>query len=192
MIMTKAMFAMSGDPIHNGHIDIIERVASEYDELIVGIGLNASKEGKHLFSLEERLKMTKNAVSHLSNVSVVPFKGLLVDYAWEHNITTIVKSVRNEKDIEYEKTLDKAGQTQHQDIQTRFLESKEELSHVSSSVVKALKSEQGIVHGLVPSYVNECLDSRLLGQHIIGVTGEIGAGKSYISKKFDDFGRRFT
>ena len=183
------MFAMSGDPVHNGHVDIIERAASEYDEFYVGIGLNASKEGKHLFTLEDRLGMTQNALSHLDNVKVVPFKGLLVDYAWEHNIPTIVKSVRNEKDLEYEQILIKAGATQHPDIKTRFLDSNDDFSHVSSSVVKALKSEQGLVHELVPSYVNQRLDAKLLGQYVLGVTGEIGAGKSYISKKLEEIGK---
>lgn len=186
--MTRGMFACSADPIHDGHIDIVERAAKNYDEFVLGIGLNPEK--KHLFSLEERLDMARRATSHIKNVKVVAFRGLLVDYAWEQMIPEVVKSVRNEADREYERTLEVAGETQKLGIRTKLLDANPELAHISSTIVKGLKKEQGFVHDLVPLCVNQCLDARMLGQYAVGVTGEIGAGKSYVSRKLEEIGKQ--
>jgi pantetheine-phosphate adenylyltransferase len=87
--MKRAIYAFSGDPITFGHIDIVERAASVFDEVVVGIGVNPEKE--YTFDLEERTEMARRSLSHLSNVKVVSFKGLLVDYAYENDIHVIIK-----------------------------------------------------------------------------------------------------
>src|SRR6478735_5475633 len=98
--MNRAIYAFSGDPITFGHLDIIERAAKIFDELIVAIGVNPSK--KYLFTLEERAQMAKAATAHIPNSKVIYFYGLLVDYAYENNISTIIRGLRNSEDFNFE------------------------------------------------------------------------------------------
>lgn len=185
--MKKAIYAFSGDPITYGHIDIIERASKVFDKVVVGIGANPEK--KYMFSLEERTKMAQRSLAKFPNVEVVSFQGLLVDYAYENEIKTIVKGVRNATDFDYENILHQVGESQKLGIDTHILFAKPKLAHVSSSVVKAIQKEQGLIHEYVPLYVKQCLESRMSGQYIVGITGEIGAGKSYVSKKFVEIGK---
>ena len=83
----RGMVAFSADPITYGHMDMITRAAKEVDELVVGIGVNATK--LHTFTLEERREMAEKALASLSNVKVVSFRGMLVDYAYRNGIATI-------------------------------------------------------------------------------------------------------
>ncbi|MFO1430716.1 MAG: pantetheine-phosphate adenylyltransferase [Candidatus Competibacteraceae bacterium] len=185
--MAKALYAFSGDPITYGHLNIIQRAARAFDELMVGIGINPSK--KYMFSLEERTRMAKEAVAALDNVRVVSFKGLLVSYAYEQGIQVLVKGVRDSKDFDYEMLLYQAGESQKLGIDTHLLPARQDLIHVSSSVVKSILIEQGEVHTYVPIHVQQALYERMLGQYIVGITGETGVGKSYIGGLFESWGR---
>lgn len=187
-IMSKAMYAFSGDPITFGHIDIIKRAAKTFDCVIVGIGVNPNK--KYTFTLEERTKMAEQTLDEIPNVKVISFNGLLVDCAYEHNIDVIVKGVRNATDFDYEQMLHQIGESQNLDIDTHILFARPHLAHISSSAVKAIQEEHGMIHGLVPLHVKERLEDRISGQHIIGVTGEIGAGKSYVCQRFVELGKQ--
>ncbi len=181
-----AIYAFSGDPITYGHIDIIERVSNTFDKIVVAIGVNPDK--KYMFDLEERTEMARRSLSNIPNVEVIPVEGLLVDYAYENNIPLIIKSVRNAADSDYENTLHLVGESQKLGIDTHILFAKPELAHISSSTVKAIQKEQGLVHEYVPLYVKQCLEAKMSGQYIIGITGEIGAGKSYVSEMFKEIG----
>ncbi len=181
-----AIYAFSGDPITYGHIDIIERVSNTFDKIVVAIGVNPDK--KYLFDLEERTEMARRSLSNIPNVEVISVEGLLVEYAYENDIPLIIKSVRNTADSDYENTLHQVGESQKLGIDTYILFAKPELAHISSSTVKAIQKEQGLVHEYVPLYVKQCLEAKMSGQYIIGITGEIGAGKSYISKRFKEIG----
>lgn len=185
--MKKAIYAFSGDPITFGHLDIIERAARVFDKLIIGIGVNPAK--KYLMSLEERAELAKTATAHIPNVEVKYFRGLLVDYAYEHNIPTIIRGLRNNEDFSFELMLHQIGESQKMDIDTFFIPSKQELSHISSGAVKAIQLEQGLIHEYVPLVVKQKMEERLSGQYIIGVTGEIGAGKSYTCKSIQELGK---
>jgi len=185
--MSKAIYAFSGDPITYGHIDIIKRSAKVFDELIVGIGANPDK--KYMFCLEERTSMAEKSLTCMPNVDVVSFQGLLVDYAYEHCIPTIVKGVRNSADFNYESVLHEYNKSQKLGIDTHILFARPELAHVSSSAVKGVLKEQGFIHESVPLYVKQCLEKRMLGQYLLGITGEIGVGKSYVGKKLEDIGK---
>ena len=182
------MFAFSGDPTHYGHVDIINRASGLFEEVIAAIGVNDSK--KYLFSLDERKEMAKLALGHLPNVSLVSYEGLTVDYAYENNIPVIVKGVRTSEDFNYEKMLHEIGESQELGIETFHMFSKPELSHVSSSTVKAVQKEHGLIHEFVPLHVKQKLEEKISGQYILGVTGEIGCGKSYTSRKFEELGAR--
>lgn len=185
--MKKAIYAFSGDPITYGHIDIIERASKAFDKVIVGIGVNPSK--KYTFSLEERTEMARRSLAHMHNIEVISFQGLLVDYAYENGIEFVVKGVRNFSDFDYENVLHQVGESQKLGIDTHILFAKPELAHVSSSAVKAMQQDHGLIHEYVPLYVKQCIEAKISGQYIIGVTGEIGAGKSYVSQKFAEFGK---
>jgi pantetheine-phosphate adenylyltransferase/dephospho-CoA kinase len=184
--MTKAMYAFSGDPITYGHIDIVERAAKVFDTLVVGIGVNSDK--SYLFSMEERTEMAKKALSHLPNVEVISFKGTLVDFAYENCIGSVVRGIRSSSDMDYEKNLDEANKSQKLGIETYLLFANPRLAKVSSSMVKAFQKEQGLISEYVPPYVKQCLEARISGQYIVGLTGEIGSGKSYVGNRLCELG----
>jgi len=179
--MSKAMFALSADPIHFGHINTIERAAKLFDQVHVAVGINETK--KYLFNIYERLELIRQATSHIKNIEVSAFEGLLVDYAVLNGINVIVKSVRNQEDYQYEKNLYSVGKSQVSGIETLILFSDPRYENVSSSVVKALEQHKGFIHEFVPLCVKQALEKRISGHRIIGVTGGIGCGKSYITKK---------
>lgn len=187
MSLRKGIYAASLDPITFGHIDIIERAALMFDELIVAIGINPDK--KYMFSLEERIDMAKHSLEYMPNVRVTSFVGLLVDFAYEQKVVAIVKGVRDVKDFSYEQLLHQVGESQELGIETVALFARKDLEHVSSSVVKAIQKEQGFIHNYVPLYVKQRLEEKISGQYIIGITGEIGAGKSYVANLLMDLGR---
>jgi pantetheine-phosphate adenylyltransferase len=177
----KAIYAFSGDPITKGHIDIIERAAATYDEVTVAIGANPKKVGGYLFSTEERMDMAKRAVAHLANVDCVVFQGLLAQYAYRNGYNVIIRGVRNSADLEAELTLYHVNHLQFASIDTVILPTKPTLSHVSSSVVKALVSEGGNVSDYVPIHVKQKLELKILDQLRIGIAGGIGSGKSFVA-----------
>ena len=182
--MKKAIYAFSGDPITFGHIDIVQRAANVFDEVIVAIGSNPDK--TYAFSLNGRKKMAEKSLENIQNVRVVSFQGLLVDYAFEQNISVIVKGVRNTTDFDYENLLYQIGETQKLGIDTFVLFARQKLIHVSSGAVKAIQKEQGFIHDYVTLFVKQCLEMSLMGQYIVGVTGEIGSGKSYVTDSLVD------
>lgn len=187
--MSKAIYAFSGDPITYGHIDIIERAASVFDEVIVGIGVNPEK--TYMFSLAERTLMARQSLKHLANIEVTSFSGLLVDFAYEKGASVIVKGVRNPDDFNYEGVLHQVGESQKLGIDTYILFAKPELGHVSSGAVKEIQRNQGFIHEYVTLYVKEQLEERISGQYIVGVTGDMGSGKSYISEMLQPLGSGF-
>jgi pantetheine-phosphate adenylyltransferase len=185
--MSKAIYAFSGDPITYGHIDIILRAAEVFDELVVAIGVNPEKQ--YLFSLEERTQLAQEALQGISKITVTSFEGLLIDFAYEIGADVIVKGVRNPSDFEYEAGLYHLGESQELGIDTFILIARPELAHISSSAAKQIQKEQGLIHEYVPLNVKQALEAKLSQQYIVAVTGEIGAGKSYVSEQFIKLGR---
>lgn len=186
--MTKAIYAFSGDPITYGHVDIINRAVKAFDSVVVGIGVNPNK--GYTFTLEERTEMAKKALQRFKNVDVTSFEGMLVHFAYEQNIPFIVKGVRNAADADYEENLDQHNKAHDLDIDTLIFYAKPELAHISSSAVKTIQEEQGDLHKYVPLNVKQNLEARISKQYIIGVSGEIGSGKSYVSQKFERLSKK--
>jgi len=185
----KAVFPFSGDPITLGHIDVIKRAAKVFDEVTVAFGVNSSK--NYLFTLQERLALADKALhelNHLPNVKIACFEGLLVDYAYEQGISAVIKGVRNMTDFNYEMDLHLNGDTQGLGIETFFIPSRPEFVNVSSSSSKEIQKFHGLINKHVPLFVKQALEVKLSKQFIVGITGEIGAGKSYVSKKFKEIG----
>lgn len=182
-----ALYAFSADPITKGHLDLIERAYRLFPNLTIGIGVNPEK--KYTFTLDERLDMLKHCTRHLPNIKVVSYSGLLIDFVYENNIDVVIRGIRNSKDLDDEYTLHLAQKSQGMKFETIPLFTAPEFSHVSSSVVKAMAKEQGKLLSFVPMYVKQKLEEKILGQHILSVTGTIGSGKSYVTEKFVELGK---
>lgn len=187
MTSRAAVYAFSGDPITYGHLDIIQRARSLFPKLIVAIGTNPDK--TYTFSAAERERLAKQALAHLSGVSVRRFEGLLVDFAYEQGAQAIVKGVRNAQDFQYEQTLNSMGLSQNYGLETVLLFAKPELAHVSSSTVKQLQKSQGLVQEYVPPAVKVTLEKKLSNQVIVGLTGEIASGKTTLAQRLTAIGR---
>ncbi|GAA2838860.1 pantetheine-phosphate adenylyltransferase [Crossiella cryophila] len=148
----------SYDPATNGHLDIIERAAGQFDEVTVAVMINKSKRG--LFTVEERMDMLTEATAHLTNVRIDIFHGLLVDYCRTHDIRAIVKGLRAVSDFDYELQM---AQMNHQlsGVDTLFVSTNPLYSFLSSSLVKEVATYGGDVSHLLPPLVNEALTKRL-------------------------------
>ncbi|MCX7721012.1 MAG: pantetheine-phosphate adenylyltransferase [Dictyoglomus thermophilum] len=153
--MIKAVYPGSFDPVTNGHIDIIQRGAKIYDEVIVLVAENVSK--KPLFSLEERLDMLEHSLKGIPNVRIDHFSGLLVDYLRKINVKIIIRGLRAVSDFEYEFQQALTNKKLYPDCETVFLVSDLKYTFLSSSVVKEIARFGGCIKGLVPDYVAEKL-----------------------------------
>lgn len=177
--MSTAIYAFSGDPITFGHIDIVERAAKAFDKVIVAIGHNTKK--KYTFDLFLRKQLAETALKHFKNVEVVSFEGLLVDFAYEIGVDIIIRGIRNFKDFDYENEMFHINMSQNKNIDTFFIIASQDKSHISSSAVKELQKEQGLIHKYVPLCVKHQLEA-INGQFIVGLTGGIASGKSYFGE----------
>lgn len=148
----------SFDPVTNGHVDVIERAASLFDEVVVAVLVNVSKKG--LFDVEERITMLRTACSHLPTVQVESFHGLLVDFARERDIPAVVKGLRAVTDFDYELQMAQMNR-RLTGLETLFVPTSPEYSYLSSSLVKEVAAYGGDVSGQVPEAVLERLRGRL-------------------------------
>jgi pantetheine-phosphate adenylyltransferase len=146
------------DPVTNGHLDIIGRASETFETVVVGALENPSKQP--MFSLEERVAMLKEACTSMPNVTVVSFRGLLVDLARAHRDAVIVKGLRAISDYEYEIQM---AQMNHRlaGVETLFMSTSPRWSFLSSSLVKEVARFGGDVSGLVPDHVRASLADRL-------------------------------
>ncbi|HEX7712634.1 MAG TPA: pantetheine-phosphate adenylyltransferase [Bacillota bacterium] len=151
----KAICPGSFDPITNGHLDIIERTAQLFPEVVVGVLQNPSK--KPLFSPEERVDLIRSAVKHLPNVEVYCFTGLLVDFVRKMHGNLIVKGLRAISDFEIEFQMALGNKRQAPEIETMFMMTNNEYSYLSSSMIKELALFGGNIHELVPEEVEKAL-----------------------------------
>ena len=146
------------DPVTNGHLDIVERAARLFDRVVVAVVENPSKEP--MFSLEERRQMLKESLSHLENVEVDSFSGLLVDYARDRGVSMIVKGIRAISDFDFELQMAQMN-TRLAEVETCVIPTSPTWSYLSSSLVKEVARLGGDVRGLVPDHVLERLGERL-------------------------------
>lgn len=159
--MKRALCPGTFDPMTNGHLDIIERAAGVFDELVVAVALSPEKGGGPLFSIDERVEMARIATAHLGNVTVRPFDSLLVDLARQLDATIIVKGLRAVTDFEREFQMAQLNYRLDDEIETMFIVSIPDYMYLSSSAVKEIAGHGGSVEGLVPEHVNERLVERL-------------------------------
>ena len=153
--MATALCPGSFDPVTLGHLDIIERSSRHFDEVIVAVIRNPQKT-QSLFSLEDRQQMLKEATTHLPNIRIEFFKGLLVDFARDHGVDAIVKGLRAVSDFDQELQMAQMNQ-RLSGIDTFFLSTSPQHSFLSSSLVREVARFGGDVSGMVPKHVNDRL-----------------------------------
>ena len=156
--MRRAVCPGSFDPVTHGHLDIVGRAAALFDEVVVAVGVNASK--KRLFTPDERMAMLRRACEPWGNVRVDSFSGLLTDFCREHDVHAIVKGLRAVSDFDYELQMAQMNASLA-DVETVFVPTSPEWSFLASSLVKEVAGFGGDVSGLVPDFVREALVERL-------------------------------
>jgi pantetheine-phosphate adenylyltransferase len=168
-MMRRAVCPGSFDPVTNGHIDVFQRAAAQFDEVTVAVLINKRKSS--LFTVEERIDLLTEELAGVGSIRIDSFHGLLVDYCRDHGINAIVKGLRAVTDFDYELQMAQmnfslAG------IETLFITTNPLYSYLSSSLVKEVATYGGDVRGLIPPGVHDALQRKLAAQRAEGT----GAG----------------
>ena len=153
-----AVYPGTFDPITNGHCDVVWRGLKLFDEIIVAIAKNGSKDP--LFTVEERLDMVRKTFQDVPNIEVDSFDGLLVDYVVHRGADTILRGLRAVSDFEYEFQLGLMNRKLNKDVQTVFLMTGLRWIFISSSIIKEAARFGGNTQGMVPDIVHEKLRER--------------------------------
>jgi pantetheine-phosphate adenylyltransferase len=156
--MRRVVCPGSFDPITNGHLDIIERASSLFDEVVIAVLVNQTKSS--LFTVAERIEMIKEVTTKYKNVRVDSWSGLLVDFCKANDISTIVKGLRAVSDFDYELQMSQVN-LQLQGVETLFMATAPSHSFLSSSLVKEIASHGGDVSAYMPAAIVSKLKSRV-------------------------------
>ena len=151
--MKIAIYPGSFDPVTMGHLDIIERASALFDRLVVVVMHNVSK--NPIFTAQERVRLLQQVTSHLKNVEVDSFGGLLADYAGRRGACTIVKGLRAMSDFENEFSMALANRKLNPNVDTAFLMTSAEYMYLSSSMVKDIALHGGTITDFVPAEIEE-------------------------------------
>ncbi|MDR3279430.1 MAG: pantetheine-phosphate adenylyltransferase [Synergistaceae bacterium] len=157
--MNRAVYPGSFDPFTNGHLDITERGATIFDELIVAVLINASKTS--MFSVEERQMMTREATVHIPNVRVLSFDGLLVDFMRREHSRVILRGLRALSDFEYEFQLAQMNKQLAPETETFFMVTDAKYSYLSSRSVKEVFQFGGAIQDFIPPGVFRRMRERI-------------------------------
>lgn len=155
-----AVYAGTFDPITMGHVDVIERAATLFEEVIVAIAIN-NKNKSPMFSLDERVTLTQTVLAHLGNVRVSGFDTLLLQFAKEQGANILLRGMRAVADFDYEFQLASMNRFLNPTIETMFLMPSEKYMYISSSLVREIATLGGDVKGLVPPLVVEALKKKI-------------------------------
>ncbi|MCI8372298.1 MAG: pantetheine-phosphate adenylyltransferase [Lachnospiraceae bacterium] len=157
--MSKAIYPGSFDPVTFGHLDIIGRSAKIVDELVVGVLVNSTKQP--MFTIEERVEMLKHLTKDYSNVEIISFDGLLVDFAREEKADIIVRGLRAVTDFEYELQMAQTNHIMEKCVDTIFLTTSLKYSYLSSSIVKEVAWLHGDISQFVPAFVIDKIQEKI-------------------------------
>lgn len=157
--MAIAVYPGSFDPATYGHIDIIRRAGSLFDEIIVGVLNNSAK--SPLFSVEERVNILEKATRNLPNVIVKPFDGLSVNFARENQAQVIVRGLRAVTDFEYELQMAQTNRVLAPDIDTVFLTTSLEYAYLSSTIMKEVAKFGGDLSKFAPPEIIEAVKAKM-------------------------------
>ena len=146
-----AVFPGSFDPITTGHVDLVRRALPLFDEIIVAIGVNSQKQT--LFSVEERKQWIQKVFEGEPRISVDVFQGLTVHYCKKADAHYLLRGLRNASDFDYEKTISQLNHIVGDDVETLFLISAPEFSHISSTIVREIIKGGGNAKPFLPEGV---------------------------------------
>jgi len=155
----RAIYPGTFDPITNGHVDIITRASTLFDEIIVAVADNPKK--NPMFTVQERIEMAKKPVQSLNNVKVVGFSSLLVDLSDELEANIVIRGIRAVSDFEYEFQMGYANASLKKELETIFLMPSLEYAFISSSIVRSLLPFNGKIEHLVPHCILADIQSNL-------------------------------
>ncbi|MGB3364724.1 MAG: pantetheine-phosphate adenylyltransferase [Thermodesulfobacteriota bacterium] len=158
--MKVAIYPGSFDPFTNGHKNIIERGVKVFDQIIVAVAHNTSK--KTVFTVEERVAILNEVFKDRDDVKVDYFEGLLVEYIKTKGTNIVIRGMRTVSDFEFEMQMALANKTLSSDLETVFMVTDSEFSHISSSVIKEVISLNGSASHMVPEIVEQRLREKLL------------------------------
>ncbi len=153
-----AVYTGTFDPVHRGHLDVIERGSFLFDKLIVGVGINPDK--TTFFDIDERVRLIEEVSKNFPNVEVEKFDGLTVRYVRDRGARIMVRGLRTLSDMEYEFTMSLMNRNLDSEIETVFLMAKEEFSHVSSSLLRQIAQLGGDLTKFLPEPVKVALIER--------------------------------
>jgi len=146
-----AVFPGSFDPITKGHVDIVKRALPLFDEIIIAIGSNSVKSS--LFSIEERVRWLEKVFIDEPKIKVGQYEGLTVHYCKEVDANYLVRGLRNASDFDYEKTISQLNSIVGDNVDTVFLISKPEFSHISSTIVREIIKGKGNIEAFIPDEI---------------------------------------
>ena len=152
----KAIYPGTFDPVTNGHSDLIVRASKLFSEVIIGVAASPSKQPR--FDLKQRVAMLEQVTQTLTNVKVVGFSGLLVDFAKQHQAKVLIRGLRAVSDFEYEFQLANMNRRLSPELESVFLTPAEENSFISSTLVKEVALHQGDVSQFVHPVVKAALE----------------------------------
>ena len=136
-----AIFPGSFDPITKGHEDIVRRAIPLFDEIIVAIGINSTK--NYMYSLEQRLQWIEATFTDCKSIKIIQYEGLTIDICKKHQVKYILRGLRNSNDYEYEKSIAMMNQAMAKDIETVYLNTQPESAAISSTIVRDIIKNQG-------------------------------------------------
>jgi pantetheine-phosphate adenylyltransferase len=154
-----ALYAGSFDPLTLGHLDVIKRASKLFPSLIVAVG--AAREKKPLFPVEERVELIRTCIAELKNVKVESFSGLAVNFARSHNVVAMIRGVRSTADYAYEVQMALMNRAMTPEIETIFIPTSPQFSHISSSLAKEIAIHGGDMSLLVPPLVARKLAEKI-------------------------------
>jgi pantetheine-phosphate adenylyltransferase len=158
LVEKRIIYPGTFDPLTNGHLDLAERAARLFDHVTVAVAMSQKKDPA--FELEQRIDLAKQALAHIKNVDVVGFSGLLINFAQERGINTVLRGLRAVSDFEYEFQLANMNRNLSSKFETVFLTPADHLSYISSTLVREIASFGGDVRKFVPPLVADALTVR--------------------------------
>ncbi|CAM2827484.1 MULTISPECIES: pantetheine-phosphate adenylyltransferase [Vibrio] len=156
--LSRVIYPGTFDPITNGHLDLIERAADMFDEVIIAVAASPSK--NTMFTLEERVAFAQQVTQHLDNVSSKGFSGLMVDFAKQENANVLIRGLRTTVDFEYEFGLTNMYRRLMPGLESVFLTPAEEHAFISSTIVREVAIHGGDVTNFVPKAVAAALKNQ--------------------------------
>lgn len=158
--MTVALYAGTFDPITNGHVDIAVRAAKLFEKVIIGI-YDSTSNKKVLFTTQERIKFARTTVKNAPNIAVMPFTGLVVDFASKVGADTLVRGLRSSVDFEYEFEMELMNKNLRPELELVYLMTSLQYQFISSSLLKEVAALGGRIDNMVPPAVWKALATRL-------------------------------